>query len=141
MIVIHPPLPFPTPSPLLSLRLHGALLLYDWLATIVRVCIRVCERTRGECTALSLLTVHAAITLGEQHIASDVNSWGRQIYSPGRTIGAQKECVWSGHPPAPTEKNRPLLVLSFFQIDILTHAVGEVYEIFIHLLCKNQYKV
>ena len=131
MIVIHPNhffffFFFFSPSHLLSLGVHRALLLYDSLVTIVCVCVCVCVcicgvQTRKECAALFLLTVHAGDHTHSAPYCRRCQQLGRQIYSPGGTMGRKKECVWSPFkvgalplrsacPPQPTDQ----AVIAFF---------------------------
>lgn len=96
IIVIHLSvfLPLPPLSLAFITGVHGALLLYDSLATIVRVYTCVCVwADKGECTALSLLTVHAVITLRAQHIASDVNSWGDKFTALAELWSTERMCL------------------------------------------------
>lgn len=65
-----------------------------WLVGHHCPCVYVCVwADKGECTALSLLTVHAVITLRAQHIASDVNSWGDKFTALAELWSTERMCL------------------------------------------------
>ena len=104
MIVIHPNrfllfFFFVSPSSLLSLGVHRALLLYVSLVTIVCVCVCVCvcvvcrqEKSALPCSCSQCMLV---ITHTAHHIAGDVNSWGDKFIARAELWGERKNV--SGH--------------------------------------------
>lgn len=95
IIVIHLSvfLPLPPLSPAFITGVHGALLLYDSLATIVRVYTCVCEQTR-ESALPCPCSQCMRWSHSERSILQAMSTVGATNLQPWQNYGAQKECVW-----------------------------------------------